>query len=78
MGEVISNFDGSRSAITHPESGVTFWAWGPDIIASAHEQIDFIYDSKWAWLKELIEAGDFHGPNVRVLVESGSGDGTEA
>jgi hypothetical protein len=72
FGEEVISASGSRCALTHTETGATFWCWGNSAEArlkEAYTIIDKIYQDRWDIMADLIEEGDRRGPNVRSLDE---------
>lgn len=75
LGTPITSGLETRVGVSHDETGLAFRVWGDNHekrVEEAQRVIDDVYTDRWAQLTELIEAGDFRGPNTRVV--SGSGD----
>jgi len=56
--------------VSHVETGYSLWAEGANRAswtADAIIRIDAVLEVRWQAMAELIEEGDFYGPNVWVL-----------
>ncbi len=68
LGDPVKHGSETRAPLEHVESRYIQWVYGitqEERVRAAQVAIDEVYERRWTLMAELIEQGDFHGPNVK-------------